>query len=345
MRQFSSALSSVLALLLGITSPLMAQDNVSDVVAVTGPQTLAQPSAEDVVVTVNGTEITHGKIMQLVQRTMMQLSQRVPPQQLQQMAERIYEDSRERSIADLLLRQAASEQGVTIADADVDAQVEQASAGLPEEMTLEDALSRQNMTLDSFKSELRQNMQIEKLLDQLVMDVPEATEEEVNAFYNDNPDQFRTPGSVTASHILFSFEDGDTDEQKAEKKAKLEKIHQELVDGADFATLAKEHSGCPSGQQGGNLGTFSRGQMVPPFEEAAFSMEQGDLSNVVETRFGYHLIKVTGKQEEGMQNLEEVRPQLTDFLSNQKKQDKVMEYIAGLRENADIVMTDMPSAP
>jgi peptidyl-prolyl cis-trans isomerase C len=261
------------------------------------------------------------------------------------MAGRIYEDSRERSIADLLLRQAASEQGVTIADADVDAQVEQASAGLPEEMTLEDALSRQNMTLDSFKSELRQNMQIEKLLDQLVMDVPEATEEEVNAFYNDNPDQFRTPGSVTASHILLSFEDGDTDEQKAEKKAKLEKIHQELVDGADFATLAKEHSGCPSGQQGGNLGTFSRGQMVPPFEEAAFSMEPGDLSNVVETRFGYHLIKVTGKQEEGMQNLEEVRPQLTDFLSNQKKQDKVMEYIAGLRENADIVMTDMPSAP
>lgn len=298
----------------------------------------AQPSPDEVVVTVEGTEITHGQLMGQVQQTMMRLSQQMPPQQLQQMAGRIYQEAQNSAIAQVLLAKAAEKKDIQVDEAKVDAQIEQARGSLPEGMSLEDALSQRSMTLDGWKERLRDQMRIEEFVDGIVADVEEATEEEMAEFYEENKEQFRTPASITASHILLSFEEGDTDEQKADKKAKLESLKVELEDGADFAELAKEHSTGPSGPKGGELGTFSKGQMVPPFEEAAFALNPGDISDVVETRFGYHLIKVADKQDEGVQTLEDVRERLADYLTNQKKQGKVMAYIEELREDADITL-------
>lgn len=298
----------------------------------------AQPSPDEVVVTVEGTEITHGQLMGQMQQTMMQLSQRMPPEQLQQMAGRIYQDTQNSAIAEVLLAKEARDRDIEVDDEKVEAQVEQARKSLPEDMSLEDALAQQSMTMDEWKETMRDQMRIEKLVEDIVADVEEASDEEVTSFYEENKEQFRTPGNVTASHILLGFEEEDTDEQKADKKAKLESIKQELDEGADFAEMAKEHSTGPSGPRGGELGSFSQGQMVPPFEKAAFAMEPGDISDVVETQFGYHLIQVTDKQEEGIQALEDVRPQLTNYLTNQKKQEKLMAHIEKLREDADITI-------
>ncbi len=103
--------------------------------------------------------------------------------------------------------------------------------------------------------------------------------------------------NVRASHILLMYKGSarsTATRSKAEAEQQIRDLERQLRDGADFATLAKEHSDCPSSRKGGDLGQFGRGQMVKPFEDATFSMEVGDVSGVVETDFGYHLIKRTG---------------------------------------------------
>ena len=104
------------------------------------------------------------------------------------------------------------------------------------------------------------------------------------------------PDQVRASHILLMYAGSarsSATRSKAEAQQQIAALEAELVGGADFAALAGQHSDCPSGQRGGDLGTFGRGQMVGPFEDAAFSMPVGATSGVVETDFGYHLIRRT----------------------------------------------------
>jgi parvulin-like peptidyl-prolyl isomerase len=102
---------------------------------------------------------------------------------------------------------------------------------------------------------------------------------------------------VRASHILLMYQGSQRSSatrSKDDAKAHLEEIKQEIDQGGDFAALAKEHSDCPSGANGGDLQTFGRGQMVKPFEDAAFALEVGQTSDIVETPFGFHLIQRTG---------------------------------------------------
>jgi parvulin-like peptidyl-prolyl isomerase len=98
---------------------------------------------------------------------------------------------------------------------------------------------------------------------------------------------------ITASHILIGF-GADSARSEEEAKTQIEALKAEIAGGADFAALAAEHSDCPSSAQGGDLGSFGRGMMVPEFEQAAFALETGKVSDVVQTDFGYHLIHRTG---------------------------------------------------
>ena len=117
------------------------------------------------------------------------------------------------------------------------------------------------------------------------------SEADARAYFDAHPDEFKMPERVHASHILVKVDPNASDASKAESRKKLEGIKARLDGGEDFAKLAEENSDCPSSAKGGDLGFFTRGQMVAPFEEAAFALNPGDTSDVVETRFGFHLIK------------------------------------------------------
>jgi peptidyl-prolyl cis-trans isomerase C len=301
------------------------------------PNPLA-PQPGDVIVTVDGEAITHGEIMQAAQMQMRQLSRQVPQQQLAQMYGQVYQSMTDSLIANILLKKSAENSSLAISDAEVDEEIAKIKDGAPEGQSLEDALAANNVEFSQWKEDLRSQMLVGKLVEDKTAGVAEATDVEATAFYKENIDQFKTPESVSASHILISTEEGDTDEVKAEKKAQLEKIKADIAAGASFEDQAKEHSSCPSSEQGGSLGTFGRGQMVPEFETAAFSMEPGAVSDIVETQFGYHLIKVTDRQAEGTRSFEEVKDQLKNYLTSQKKQTALVEYVNGLKEKANIVM-------
>lgn len=301
------------------------------------PNPLA-PSPTDVVATVEGKDITHGEIMQAVQMTMSKLSRQVPPQKLSQMYGQVYKNMTDTLIANILLNNAAEASSLAVSDAELDKKITEIKAGVPEGQSLEDILATNKVDFSEWKKDLRSQMLVSKLVEEKTASVEEATPVEAATFYQENLDAFKTPESVRASHILIAVKPDDTDATKAEKKAKIIKLKNQIAAGASFETVAAENSDCPSSQRGGDLGSFSRGQMVPEFEKVAFTQEVGTVSDVVETQFGYHLIKVTDHQPESTQSLSEVSENLINYLTNQKKQKALADYIGTLRKSANIVL-------
>ncbi|NLP46652.1 MAG: hypothetical protein GX347_06385 [Epulopiscium sp.] len=153
----------------------------------------------------------------------------------------------------------------------------------------------------------------------LVSDV-QVEEEEVRAYYDAHPQSFIAPLQVRARHILV----------KEEEEAR--KILNEIKDGKDFAEAAKEYSTCPSKERGGDLGFFRPGQMVKEFDQVAFSLEEGELSHIVKTQFGYHLILLEEKKEAEKHSFEEVKNQLLQFLVRQKQNLRYVEYTDELKK-------------
>ncbi len=290
-----------------------------------------------VVVRVNGADITRGEIMEMMDLAMKQFGGRVPPEQLQQLQGQLFTQIKNDLITKKLLAAAVEEAGIVIDDAKVTETIEELSANIPEGQTLEDVLAARGMEFEEFKKNLVQDLGTKELLERKTADIADVTEAEAMEFYDSNPDQFVQPESVSASHILIKVDPEDTDEVKAEKKAKLEEIRQSIIDGTvTFEDAAKADSDCPSSARGGDLGTFGKGQMVPEFEVAAFSQEEGEVGPVVETQFGYHIIKVTGHKEEGTVEFDEVKDQLISYLTGQNKQQAVSDYLASLRDSATI---------
>jgi peptidyl-prolyl cis-trans isomerase C len=293
-------------------------------------------SADDIVATVEGEKITHGEIMQGVQMNLMQMSKRVPPQQLSQMYGQIYQNVTDTLVANILLTQAAAKSSLAVSDADLDKEIALIEANAPEGKTLKEALVENKIEYGEWKEDLRKQMLVRKLVDEKTATIEAASATEIATFYQENADSFKSPESVAASHILLAFTPEDTDATKDQKKKDIEKIRADILAGGDFAAIAAEKSDCPSKKQGGSLGAFARGQMVPEFETAAFSQEIGKIGDVVETQFGYHLIKTTKHEQAGVRSLADVKDQLQDYLTGKKKQEALLAYIEELKAKANI---------
>jgi peptidyl-prolyl cis-trans isomerase C len=149
-----------------------------------------------------------------------------------------------------------------------------------------------------------------------IVDGVKATDADIKAEYEKNKQNYKMDEEVKASHILIKVDTGMTPAQKQEARAKASDILKQVTEGKDFAELAKQHSASPEGaQNGGDLGWFSKERMVAPFSEAAFAGEEGKvIPNLVETQFGYHIIKVTGKRPAGFKPIEDVRKQIEEQL-------------------------------
>jgi peptidyl-prolyl cis-trans isomerase C len=145
------------------------------------------------------------------------------------------------------------------------------------------------------------------------------TDEEIQKFYEKNKKaQFTTPEQVCVSHILFA----------KDQKEKAEEVKKQLQDGGDFAKLAKQYSQDPgSAEKGGDLGCLGKGETVPPFEEAAFGADEGEIVGPVKTQFGYHLLEVTEKKPQQIRSLSEVEPQIRSQLSSEKQSEAFSKWL------------------
>jgi len=235
-----------------------------------------------------------------------------------------------------LLFQESRKKGIKVEEKEVQDQIDTIKQRFPNEAGFETALQRMNLSIDKLRSQIHKAMAIKKLVDNEIAHNIDIPEKESKAYYDANSANFKQPEQVKASHILIKVEPKDTDDQKAKAREQVAEIQKKLKDGGDFAALAKEYSQGPSSAKGGDLGYFKRGQMVKPFEEAAFALSTNEVSDIVETRFGYHLIKVYDKTPERTIAYEEVKPKLVQSLKQEKTSQEIARYVEGLEDKATI---------
>jgi peptidyl-prolyl cis-trans isomerase C len=171
------------------------------------------------------------------------------------------------------------------------------------------------------------------------------TDADVKKFYDDNPSKFEQPEMVRASHILISTKDmstgvESTDDQKKAKRKQIEDLLKRARAGEDFAKLAKEFSDDPGSKEKGGEYTFPRGQMVPEFEAAAFSLKTNQVSDVVTTQFGYHIIKLNEKIPAKKVDYDKVSSDIKDYLKQQQTQKQLPDYISRLKKEAGTEILD-----
>lgn len=233
-----------------------------------------------------------------------------------------------------------AKQGISLSDSEFAEVKSELAAELPPGTSLETYMAETGTTED----EMREQMAVRKMIVAKADAVAKPTDEEIQKFYDENKEGFTQGETVSASHILIKVDPTDDEAAKAAKRARIEDLRKQALEGADFAELAKANSDCPSASAGGDLGSFGRGQMVPEFEDAAFAQPVGSVGDVVETQFGYHLIKVTEHQTAKAIDFNEAKPRISDILYSQKQQDVVKAYVENLREQADVQRFDEPLA-
>lgn len=294
------------------------------------------PSPDAPAVTVNGEVVTCAQVDAESQKLMMQYRAQVPPDQLASMAPMMKKQALETMINSKLLNAAVKTEGIELAEGAIDEKIKEIEGNFPSPEQLDQQLAMSGMTREKLRVDIENRLKIETLLEKKFAEIAEVSDEDIAGYYEENKESFRRPEEVKASHILLKTAPSDTDEAKQEKRAQLDEIKEQIVNGALFEDLAKNHSDCPSKAQGGDLGFFARGRMVPPFSDAAFGLETGALSDIVETQFGYHLIKVTDRHDEGVLPLEKAKDEITMKLEQERKQEAFGKYIEQLRSEGTI---------
>lgn len=233
-----------------------------------------------------------------------------------------------------LLSRECDKAGVNATDAEVEAFFAQASRG---QGSMEEMAERMGLSTEKFRSLLATTVRIEKLLDAKVAAIPEPTDEQLKAKFDEvveaNPKAVMKPEMVEASHILVKVDETTSDE---DAKKKIDTIRAQLLAGSNFAELAKSSSDCPSAVRGGSLGKFERGQMVPEFDKAAFEQEVGAVGEVVRTQFGYHVIRVDAKEPAGVTTFEEVKDQIRQALKAEAGNQVKGDFIKSIEQSAKI---------
>ena len=287
----------------------------------------------DVLARVNGENVTKQEFEEFVQNLEGRAGGPVPAEQRDQ----VYRGVLDQLVGYKLLLQESKARNVAIPDADVDARLAEIRKQFPSEDVFMQMLIQRRMTLEQIRTDARQDMAIAKLIETEIAEKAAVKPEQVQDFYAKNPDQFKQDERVRASHILIAFPEKADAAAKAQAKAKADQVLKDVKSGKDFAALAKQHSQDPgSAVNGGDLGFFQKGQMVGPFNDVAFTLAPGAVSDVVETQFGYHIIKVAEKQPSRTVPLEEVRPQVEQYLQNQNRDQQTEAFVKSLRSKGKV---------
>jgi peptidyl-prolyl cis-trans isomerase C len=287
----------------------------------------------DVVARVNGEAINKAELENAVKGLEGRAGGPVPADQ----RDRVYRGVLDDMIAYRLLVQEVKARKIIVPESDIDAQIAQIRGQFQTDAQFQQALTMQKMTLAAVRDDARSELGVEKLVETEIAGKIAVTPEAVTDFYQKNQDKFQQGARVRASHILIAVPDTADAAAKQQAKTKAEAVLKDLKGGKDFAAAAKESSQDPgSAPSGGDLGFFEQGQMVPPFEQAAFALKPGAMSELVESPFGFHIIKVAEKQDARVVPLEEAKPKIDEFLSGQNRQTQTQAFVSTLKAKAKI---------
>ena len=203
----------------------------------------------------------------------------------------------------------------------------------------EKLLSEQKISSDMIKLDIEKEITVQNYIDTELLPSITVSEEEMKKAYDNNLEKFVLEAKkVRASHILLNIKKGATDEEKSAVKAKITELREKLVNGADFAEIAKEYSECDTAPAGGDIGFIGKGETVKPFEDTVFSAEIGVLSEVLEASYGCHIIKVTDIKDTKYKSFDDVRDLVERSLKKQYYNEKIAKLLEELKGKAKIEM-------
>ncbi len=287
----------------------------------------------DIIAHVNGTTIDRGEFERAVKSLEGQAGAPVPAER----RDAIYRQLLDQLVALKLLSQESVAKKVNVPDADIDGRVAQVKGQFPNEQAFTTALAERQMTPDKLRNEIKQQLQAMKLVETEIGPTVTVSDADASDFYTKNPDKFQEPEAVHAAHILIRTPENADEAAKKKVRSEAQAVLAQLKKGRDFAALAKQHSQDPgSAANGGDLGFVPRGQTVPAFEQAAFALKPGQMSGIVESPFGLHIIKVIAHRDGRTVPLQEVKPQVEQFLRQQKLQAKTAALVEKLKAKAKI---------
>lgn len=294
----------------------------------------SQADLPEVVARVNGTSIPRSEFERAVRSAEVRAGQVVPASLRAAIHDRVLD----RLIVFHLLLQEAQARRLVVDDAEVDAEIDRIRGEFPSEENFEAQLSEWGTSLEELRAERRRDMLIAKLIEADVAPRIAVGDEAVRAFYDQHPDQFAETEAVRASHILIEAASDGAPAERDAARARAEAIRSEaLAAGADFGALAREHSDDrATAATGGDLGLVVRGQTVPPFEEALFALQPGEIAPVTESRFGFHVIRADGRREARVVPFEEAGDGIRRMLVAQARQALAAELVARLRAAGEI---------
>lgn len=293
-----------------------------------------KPSSDKVAV-VNGTAITRAEYL----GTLNQLKQRYVQQGRSlddATVEKLEGYVLDNLIGQELLFEECRKAGIQVEKSDVDTQLSRFKKQFPTEEAFRKALSEKSLTVAMLESQIEKGFVIRKFVQERIVNQIKIGKTEPQEFYDANPSLFLQPEMVRASHILIKVESDSDESQKTEADRKIKAIQKQIKEGKDFAEIASRLSEGPSRTQGGDLGFFGRGQMVPPFEQVAFALAPDAVSEKVVTRFGYHIIKVTDKKPAGTVSFNKAIDKIVRHLKQVKTDQEIKRYVEELKGKADI---------
>ncbi|RII26769.1 MAG: peptidylprolyl isomerase [Geobacter sp.] len=298
-------------------------------------ESTARKSPNDIVVKVNGEAITRGEVDRAMK---VLLSQR--QMSIDQLPPEVRTQAEDATVEQLISAELLYQAGKKVEDKGIDKQVEEKIAQSRAKFAKPEEFAAALKSADLDEAELRtltlKDLVINNYIEKEIATKVTITDADTKKFYDDNQDKFKQSESVRASHILCGVDDKAGPEAKQKAREKAEALLKKIKAGEDFASLAKSDSTCPSSKQGGDLGFFGHGQMVKPFEDAAFALKPGEVSGVVETQFGYHIIKLTEKKAAETLKYEDVKDKISEYLKNQKIQKDIESLLKDLRGKAKI---------
>ena len=298
-------------------------------------QAAEKPAKDDRAAVVNGSVITSQELQWEVDRAQQRLSRQgksLSGEEVQKLTKAVLNN-----LIDFeLLFQESRKEGVTIEEKEVDDQLEALKDGFSSKEEFDKAMGELKFSQATLRSMTRKGLVVKKFINTHIAKDVTVSDEEVKSYYDKNEALFKRPEQVRASHILIIVKPDADEAKKQEARKELEGIRERALKGEDFSSLAKVFSQGPSASRGGDLGYFGRGWTEKSFEDAAFALKPGEISGIVETDYGYHLIKVTERRPETVLPFDLMKPRIRQYLKGIKVQEKIDAYVKGLKEKAAV---------
>jgi peptidyl-prolyl cis-trans isomerase C len=256
----------------------------------------------------------------------------LPPPKIQDLRKQLVDSL----VSSELLYQTSVAAKIGVTEEMVNQQLRVLQGKFPSDQEFTKYLQDQGLTLEEMKERVRRNMATEQLVKREVDSKVSVSDAEISDYYQKNKERMRRPEAVKLSEIFVRVDSRASADAKSKARQKIEAVLKEARGGKDFAALAKQFSESPDAKDGGEMGYVTRGGTLPVLAEAAFKLKVGEVSDVVESPFGYHVLRVAEKKPAGDVSLAEAKPQISSFLYQQKEREAFNAYLGKLKAGAKI---------